>query len=197
MKWRVKGLGIMKRTMDIGLSLLAILIFIIPMLLIAILIKLDSKGPVIYKQQRPSKDKKLFNIFKFRTMRTDTPNVSTEELGDPQKFITKMGKFLRKSSLDELPQLFNILVGDMSIVGPRPALYNQYELIKMRDEVGVNRIRPGLTGLAQVKGRDFITDKEKVAYDKYYVDNMSIWLDVKIIWWTAKSVVKSEGVRIG
>lgn len=186
----------MKRTMDLVLSMIAIIILIIPMLIIAILIKIDSKGPIIYKQQRPSKDKQLFYIYKFRTMRTDTPNVSTEELGDPSQFITKLGKFLRKTSLDELPQLFNILLGDMSIVGPRPALYNQYELIKMRDVHGVNRIRPGLTGFAQVKGRDFISDSEKVAYDKYYVDNMSIWLDVKIIWWTAKSVVKSEGVRM-
>ncbi|TQR21233.1 sugar transferase [Psychrobacillus vulpis] len=187
----------MKRTMDIVLSMIAIIVFIIPMSIIAILIKLDSEGPIIYKQQRPSKEKKLFNIYKFRTMRTDTPNVSTEELGDPSQFITKLGKFLRKSSLDELPQLFNILLGDMSIVGPRPALYNQYELIKMRDELGVNSIRPGLTGFAQVRGRDFISDKEKVKYDKYYLDNMSIWLDLKIILWTIRSVVKSEGVRVG
>ena len=187
---------VLKRVMDLILSFLAILVFGIPMLFVALLIKLDSKGPVIFKQQRPGKDKSLFNIYKFRTMRTDTPNVSTEDLGDPSQYITKLGMFLRKSSLDELPQLFNILMGHMSIVGPRPALYNQYELIKMRDDIGANSIRPGLTGYAQVMGRDLITDQEKVTYDKYYVENMNLWLDVKIIWWTAKSVVKSEGVRV-
>ncbi|WP_399629003.1 sugar transferase [Sporosarcina sp. SG10008] len=186
----------LKRVMDIILSFLAIVVFGIPMLLVALLIKLDSKGPVIFKQKRPGKDKSLFNIYKFRTMRTDTPNVSTEDLGDPSQYITKLGMFLRKSSLDELPQLFNILMGHMSIVGPRPALYNQYELIGMRDEVGANNIRPGLTGYAQVMGRDLISDQEKVGFDKYYVEHMNLWLDVKIIWWTAKSVVNSEGVRV-
>lgn len=186
----------MKRLIDIVLSFAAILVFIIPMLIVGLLIKLDSKGPVIFKQQRPGKNKELFNIYKFRTMRTDTPNVSTEELGDPSLYITKLGMFLRKSSLDELPQLFNILVGHMSVVGPRPALYNQYDLIEMRDQAGANAVRPGLTGYAQVKGRDFISDEEKVAYDKYYIENMNFWLDIKIIWWTAKSVVKSEGVKV-
>ena len=187
-----------KRGMDIILSAVAIMAFSLPMLIVALLIKLDSKGPVIFKQKRPGKDKEMFNIYKFRKMgRTDTPNVSTEELVDQSFFITKLGRFLRRSSLDELPQLFNILVGHMSIVGPRPALYNQYELIQMRDEVEVNCVRPGLTGYAQVKGRDLITDKEKVAFDKYYVKNMSLWLDVKIILVTVKSVVMSEGVRMG
>ncbi|MEK5039890.1 sugar transferase [Sporosarcina sp. FSL K6-3457] len=185
-----------KRVMDAVLSFLAVLVFMLPMAIVAILIKLDSKGPVIFKQKRLGKNKVVFNIYKFRTMRTDTPNVSTEDLGDPSLYITKLGKFLRKSSLDELPQLFNILVGHMSIVGPRPALYNQYVLIAMRDEVGANSIRPGLTGYAQVRGRDFISDQEKVGYDKYYVEHMSLWLDVKIICWTAKSVVRSEGVRV-
>ena len=186
-----------KRLIDVALSFLSILVFLIPMLIVGLLIKLDSKGPVIFKQQRPGKNKELFNIYKFRTMRTDTPNVSTEDLGDPSLYITKLGLFLRKSSLDELPQLFNIFMGHMSIVGPRPPLYNQYELIEMRDIVGANSIRPGLTGYAQVMGRDFISDQEKVAYDKYYVENKNLWLDVKIIWWTLKSVVKSDGVRVG
>lgn len=188
--------NVLKRVMDIILSFLAIVVFGIPMLFIALLIKLDSKGPVIFKQQRPGENKEMFNIYKFRTMRTDTPNVSTEDLGDPSQYITKLGMFLRKSSLDELPQLFNIFMGHMSIVGPRPALYNQYELIRMRDEVGANNIRPGLTGYAQVMGRDLISDQEKVTYDKYYVEHMNLWLDVKIIWWTTKSVLKSEGVRV-
>ena len=190
-------MSFIKKAMDLVLSFLTLLVFMIPMLIIAILIKLDSKGPVIFKQQRPGKDKGMFNIYKFRTMRTDTPNISTEDLGDPSQYITKLGMYLRKSSLDELPQLFNIFMGHMSIVGPRPALYNQYELIRMRDEVGANSVRPGLTGYAQVMGRDLISDQEKVGYDKYYVEHMNLWLDLKIIWWTAKSVMKSEGVRVG
>jgi len=188
--------GLWKRVIDFILSSIAIIILSPILAIISILIKLDSKGPIIFKQKRPGKNKKVFNIYKFRTMRTETPNVSTEDLGDPSKYITKLGKFLRKSSLDELPQLFNIFLGHMSIVGPRPALYNQYELIRMRDDVGVNDLYPGLTGYAQVKGRDFITDEEKVANDKYYEENINWWLDIKIIWWTIKSVVKSEGVRI-
>lgn len=187
---------IFKRTMDITLSFFSILIFIIPMIIIAMLIKIDSKGPIIFKQQRPGRNKRIFNIYKFRTMRTNTPNLSTEGLGDPSQYITKIGKILRKSSLDELPQLFNILLGDMSLVGPRPALYNQYDLIEMRDKVGVNSIKPGLTGYAQIKGRDFITDKEKVIYDKYYIDNMSLRLDIKIIGWTVRSVIRSEGIKL-
>lgn len=186
-----------KRVLDVVLSTIAIIVFAIPMMIVALLIKLDSRGPVVFKQQRPGKKKEMFNIYKFRTMKTDTPNVSTEDLGDPSLYITKLGLFLRKSSLDELPQLFNIIMGNMSIVGPRPALYNQYELIEMRDKVDANSIRPGLTGYAQVMGRDFISDQEKVAYDKFYIENMSLWLDMKIIWWTIKSVVKSDGVRVG
>lgn len=186
----------MKRLLDMLLSMLAIVVFAVPMCIIALLIKYDSKGPIIFKQKRPGKNKEHFNIYKFRTMQTDTPDVSTEELGDPSTYVTKVGKFLRKTSLDELPQLFNILLGHMSIVGPRPALYNQYELIEMREQLGVNNIRPGLTGYAQVKGRDFISDEQKVSYDKYYLDHMSLALDLKIIWWTAISVIKSEGVRL-
>lgn len=185
-----------KRAVDIILSLLAIIIFLLPMIIISILIKCDSKGPIIFKQKRVGKNKEIFNIYKFRTMRIDTPNVSTESLVDPSQYITRLGIFLRRSSLDELPQLFNILQGEMSIVGPRPALYNQYELIEMRDAYGVNKISPGLTGYAQVKGRDFISDQKKVQYDSYYVEHMSIWLDTRIIFWTVKSVLKSEGVKV-
>ncbi len=185
----------LNRPMDIIFSIVAILILSPMLIIITILVKLDSKGPVIFKQQRQGKDSKLFNIYKFRTMITDTPDVSTEKLGDPSLYITRIGLFLRKSSFDELPQLFNIFMGHMSIIGPRPALYNQQELIIMREKIGAHRIRPGLTGYAQVKGRDYISDQEKVSYDKYYVENKKLWLDVKIIWWTAKCVMKSEGVR--
>lgn len=187
---------VLKRQLDILLSSIAITIFLIPMAIIAILIKFDSKGPVIFKQKRVGKDGVLFDIYKFRTMKIDTPNVSTEDLGDPSKYITRVGKLLRKTSLDELPQLFNILKGEMSIVGPRPALYNQYELIKLRDEVNVNSIRPGLTGYAQVMGRDFVTDKQKVEFDRYYLENMNLLFDLKIILLTVINVVKSEGIRL-
>lgn len=186
----------MKRLFDFVLSLLAILVFFIPMVLVAIWIKLDSKGPILFKQKRVGLNGELFEIYKFRSMYTETPNVSTEALGDPSVYITKVGKFIRKTSLDELPQLFNILKGDMSIVGPRPALYNQYELIAMRDEVQVNAVRPGLTGYAQVMGRDLISDEEKVSYDRHYVENMGFAFDLKIIWLTFFSVLKAEGIKL-
>lgn len=186
----------MKRVLDIVLSLIAIIVFAIPLLAVSVSIKLTSKGPILFKQQRIGKDGAHFEIYKFRSMYIETPNVSTEALGDPTVYITPVGKFIRKTSLDELPQLFNILKGDMAIVGPRPALYNQFELIDMRDKLGINRIQPGLTGYAQVMGRDMITDEQKVKFDKYYVDNFSIWFDLKIIWMTVFSVAKADGVRL-
>lgn len=186
----------MKRLFDFLLSLLTIIVFLIPMLIIGMLIKANSKGSILFKQKRIGIDGKQFEIYKFRSMRTDTPNVSTEALGDPSNYITPIGRFLRKTSLDELPQLLNILKGDMSIVGPRPALFNQYDLIKMRDEVGVNAIRPGLTGYAQVMGRDLISDEQKVVYDKHYIENQSLLFDIKIIWMTAFNVAKAEGVKM-
>lgn len=186
----------LKRMLDIILCGIALFIFCIPMLLIYFWVKLDSQGSALFKQQRVGKNGELFEIYKFRSMRIDTPNISTDKLEDPTQFITKSGKFLRKTSLDELPQLFNIIKGDMSIVGPRPALYNQYDLIKMRDKVAVNNIRPGLTGYAQIMGRDLISDKEKVNYDEYYIKNQSLLLDIKIIWVTFFSVLKSEGVKM-
>ena len=137
-----------------------------------------------------------FMIYKFRTMRIDTPNVATDKLGDPSVYITKVGHFLRKTSLDEFPQLLNIIKGDMSVVGPRPALYNQYELIAARKAVYVDNLKPGLTGYAQVKGRDLISDDEKVKYDRYYLDHISFVFDMKIIFLTVVSVVKAEGVRL-
>ncbi|MGE7982532.1 sugar transferase [Solibacillus sp. NPDC093137] len=186
----------MKRVLDFILSLIAIFVFAVPMLVVAFAIKIDSKGPVLFKQHRSGKNRELFQIYKFRSMYIETPNVSTENLGDPSIYITPVGKFIRKTSLDELPQLFNILKGDMSIVGPRPALYNQYDLIKMRDEANVNIVRPGLTGYAQVMGRDFISDIEKVKYDKYYIENQSLFFDLKIIWTTFFNVIRSEGVKL-
>ena len=144
-----------KRTIDIVLSAIGIIVLMIPMIVIAILIKCSSPGPVLFKQKRVAKGKKYFNILKFRTMRTDTPkDMPTHMLKDPNAYITKIGAFLRKTSLDEIVQLINILKGDMSIIGPRPALWNQYDLIAERDKYGANDIKPGLTGLAQISGRD-------------------------------------------
>ncbi|WP_341301637.1 sugar transferase [Lysinibacillus sp. FSL H8-0500] len=186
----------MKRLIDIILGLIAIIVFAIPMLIVSIAIKVNSQGPILFKQKRIGKDGSHFEIYKFRSMYMETPNVSTEALGDPTAYITSVGKFIRKTSLDEMPQLFNILKGDMAVVGPRPALYNQYELIAMRDEAGINRVRPGLTGYAQVMGRDLISDEKKVEYDKYYVDNYSILFDLKILLMTVYSVAKADGVKM-
>ena len=183
----------MKRLFDIFSSLFAIIIFLPVLFLVSLAIKLESKGPIIFKQNRPGINNKLFKIYKFRSMKVDTPNVATDLL-DPADFITKSGKIIRKTSLDELPQLFNILKGDMTVVGPRPALYNQYELIEKRTKVNVHKIKPGLTGLAQVMGRDDNSDDQKVQYDKYYLENQSFKLDMYIIYKTIKNTISSEGV---
>nr|WP_282096899.1 sugar transferase [Acholeplasma hippikon] len=184
--------------MDFLLSLIGIII-LSPIFLVCIIwIKLDSKGPVLFKQKRVGKDKKLFYIWKFRTMRIDTPSdTPTHLLSNPDQWITKSGKFLRKTSLDELPQIFNILQGKMSIIGPRPALWNQYDLIDERDKYGANDILPGLTGYAQIKGRDELIIADKAKLDGYYKQNMNLWLDIKIFFGTIISVLKSDGVVEG
>lgn len=187
----------MKRVFDFLMSLIAIIVFSPIILIISLLVKLTSKGPVFFKQRRIGKNNKEFNILKFRTMRVDTPNVATHLLKDPSVFITPLGKFLRKTSLDELPQLINILKGEMSIVGPRPALYNQYDLKDMRTEVGVHKLIPGLTGWAQINGRDEIPLEEKVALDKEYMNMQNFGMDIKIIFMTVFKVAKSEGVSEG
>lgn len=189
----MKGEMILKRLFDIFISLFAIVIFSPILILIALIIKIESKGPIIFKQDRPGIYNKLFKIYKFRSMKIDTPNVATDLL-DPSDFITKSGKIIRKTSLDELPQLFNILKGDMTVVGPRPALYNQYELIEKRTRVNVHTIKPGLTGLAQVMGRDDNSDDQKVQYDKFYLENQSFILDMYIIYKTIKNTISSEGI---
>jgi O-antigen biosynthesis protein WbqP len=188
----------LKRIIDFTLSLIAMIILWPVFLLIAILIKLDSKGPVLFKQKRVGKDKKHFYILKFRTMRTDTPkDMPTHMLKNPEAFITRVGKFLRKTSLDELPQIINILKGEMSIIGPRPALWNQYDLIEERDKYGANDIYPGLTGWAQINGRDELPIDIKAKYDGEYVEKMSFVFDVKIFFKTIFSVLRSEGVKEG
>ncbi len=189
----MKGEMILKRLFDIFSSLFAIFIFSPILILISLIIKLESKGPIIFKQDRPGIYNKLFKIYKFRSMKIDTPNVATDLL-DPSDFITKSGKIIRRTSLDELPQLFNILKGDMTVVGPRPALYNQYELIEKRTKVNVHTIKPGLTGLAQVMGRDDNSDNQKVQYDKFYLENQSFILDMYIIYKTIKNTISSEGI---
>lgn len=188
----------MKRFFDIILSALAILVFSWLFIILAIIIKGTSKGPIFFKQKRVGRDKTYFNILKFRTMRIDTPkDVPTHLLTDPEQYITTIGKFLRKTSLDELPQLFNILVGDMAIVGPRPALWNQEDLIAERDLYDANAVRPGLTGLAQVSGRDELPIPIKARYDGEYVDNISLMKDIVLICKTIGSVLKHDGVKEG
>ena len=187
-----------KRTFDFVLSLFAIFLLSPFLLVFTLLIKLSSRGPVLFRQERIGKDKIHFNILKFRTMRIETPkNTPTHLLDNPEQWITPIGKCLRKYSLDELPQLFNILRGDMSIVGPRPALWNQFDLIELRDQYGANDILPGLTGWAQVNGRDELSIELKVNYDKEYLERMSLWFDVTCVYHTFFKVLKSEGVVEG
>ena len=187
-----------KRILDIVLTAMAIILFSWLLLILAIIIKLTSKGPVLFKQKRVGKDKTYFNIYKFRSMRIDTPkDMPTHLLANPESYITPVGRFMRKTSLDELPQLFNILKGDMSIVGPRPALWNQYDLIAERDKYGANDIRPGLTGWAQINGRDEIEIPLKAKLDGMYVKRESLWFDIYIIFRTVFSVLKHDGVKEG
>ena len=187
-----------KRTLDIVLSFIGMIVLSPFFLLLVLAIKLDSKGPVLFKQKRVGLHKKHFYILKFRTMRIDTPkDTPTHLLENPEQWITKVGKFLRKTSLDELPQIWNIFVGDMSIIGPRPALWNQYDLIEERDRYGANDVLPGLTGWAQIHGRDELPISKKAELDGYYVQHLSFGLDVRCFFGTIKSVVKSEGVVEG
>ena len=190
--------GFLKRFFDIVLSLVAIIVFSWLLIIIAVAIVVEDKGNILFKKKKKKKNKKEFYIYKFRTMKVSTPkDVPTHLLDNPESYITKIGGFLRKTSLDELPQLFNILKGDMSIVGPRPALWNQFDLIALRDENGSNSVRPGLTGWAQVNGRDELPIDVKAGFDGEYIKKMSIIFDIKIILMTVVSVFTSKGVREG
>lgn len=187
-----------KRFLDIIISLNGILFLGIPMLIIAIIIKIEDPGPALFKQKRVGKNKEHFMLMKFRSMRMDTPHdTPTHLLENPEQYILKSGKFLRKSSLDELPQLFNILAGQMSIIGPRPALWNQYDLIEERDKYHANDVLPGLTGWAQVNGRDELEIPVKAKFDGEYVENLSFGFDLKCFFKTIGAVFKSEGVVEG
>lgn len=188
----------LKRAIDFCLSLIGLVVLSPILLLLALWIKIDSKGPVFFTQKRVGIHKTYFNILKFRTMRIDTPHDRpTHLLDNPDQWITKAGRFLRKTSLDELPQIINILTGKMAIIGPRPALWNQYDLIEERDKYGANDVRPGLTGWAQINGRDELEIPVKAAFDGEYVKRMSFAFDLKCFFGTIASVLKHEGVVEG
>lgn len=187
----------MKRFTDILFGLILFSILSPLLLIISLAIKFDSKGPVLFSQRRIGRNNKEFVLYKFRTMRTEAPNVATHLLKDADSFITPFGKFLRKSSLDELPQFLNIIKGDMTFLGPRPALYNQYDLIKLRTRCGVHTLRPGVSGWAQINGRDGLEISEKVDFDYYYLKHQSLAFDIKILFLTALRVLKADGIVEG
>lgn len=184
----------MKRLFDFILASIATVFLVVPIVIVAMLVRLTSPGPVIYWSDRVGKDNAIFKMPKFRSMRADTPAVATHLLGDAQSFLTPVGSFLRKSSLDELPQLWSILKGDMSFVGPRPALFNQDDLIAMRIELGVDKIRPGLTGWAQINGRDELPIPQKVQLDYEYLQRQSLSFDFKILVLTFYKVLSKDGI---
>jgi O-antigen biosynthesis protein WbqP len=184
----------MKRSFDIFIGCLAAVILLVPMLLLAIAIRLTSKGPALYWSNRVGRNNVIFKMPKFRSMRVETPMVATHLLTDVRSYLTPIGSFLRKSSLDELPQLWSILAGDMSFVGPRPALFNQQDLIALRTKQRVHTLVPGLTGWAQVNGRDELPIPEKVKLDVVYLQQQSFWFDIRIMWMTLVKVLKSDGV---
>ena len=184
----------MKRPFDLLLALWGVLMLTLPLLMVGMLVKLTSKGPTLYWSDRVGRGNRVFKMPKFRSMRVGTPTVATHLLTDPNAYLTPIGSFLRKSSLDELPQLWSILVGDMSFVGPRPALFNQHDLIELRTKAGVHDLMPGLTGWAQINGRDELPIPEKVALDVEYLHRKSLVFDIKIILLTAWKVVKRDNV---
>lgn len=184
----------MKRLFDISVALLAVVLLSVPLVVVALMVKLTSSGSIVYWSDRVGRHNRIFRMPKFRTMRVDTPAVATHLLTDPKKFLTPVGPFLRKSSLDELPQLWSILVGDMSFVGPRPALFNQDDLIALRTEYGVDKVLPGLTGWAQINGRDELPIPEKVRLDVEYLQLQSFLLDLKILLLTFLKVLRRDGI---
>lgn len=184
----------MKRLFDLSLALAATIVLLIPIATVAVLVRLTSPGPALYWSDRVGRNNVIFRMPKFRSMRTDTPAVATHLLDDPSRWMTPIGPFLRKSSLDELPQLWSILKGDMSFVGPRPALFNQEDLINLRTRAGVHMLVPGLTGWAQINGRDELPIKDKVAFDIEYLQRRSLRFDIRILWLTFMAVLKRDGI---
>ena len=184
----------MKRIIDILLSVVILIILLLPILLIALLVRFTSNGKALYWSDRVGKNGVLFRMPKFRTMQVDTPTVASHLMTNPNAFLSPIGVFLRRLSLDELPQLFSVLKGDMSFVGPRPALFNQDDLIALRIEKGVDKLLPGITGWAQVNGRDELSIPDKVALDVEYLNRQSFWFDIKILWMTFLKVIKRDGV---
>jgi O-antigen biosynthesis protein WbqP len=186
---------LMKRLFDLCLALFAALLLAVPFLVLAVLVRLTSIGPALYWSDRIGRNNVIFKMPKFRSMRVDTPAVATHLLSDPSRFLTPIGSFLRKSSLDELPQLWSIIKGDMSFVGPRPALFNQDDLINLRTQHGVDKLLPGLTGWAQINGRDELPISEKVSLDVDYMHLQSFWFDLKVIFLTFLKVLRKEGIQ--
>lgn len=184
----------MKRLFDLALALVGGVFLVLPIAAVALAVRLTSPGPALYWSDRVGCNNRIFRMPKFRSMRIDTPAVATHLLQNPEQWLTPIGSFLRKSSLDELPQLWSILKGDMSFVGPRPALFNQDDLIALRTERGVHELVPGLTGWAQVNGRDELPIPQKVALDMEYLQRRSLWFDLKILWMTALKVIARDGV---
>lgn len=183
-----------KRIFDLILCVIAFSILGVPLLLVYLAVKATSKGPALHWSKRVGRNNEIFLMPKFRSMKLNTPQVATHLLADPKQYLTPIGGFIRKTSLDELPQLISVVKGDMSFVGPRPALFNQADLIELRTQFGVEKLRPGITGWAQVNGRDELPIPVKVDYDKFYLNNVSIGLDIKILFMTVFKVLKSDGV---
>jgi len=184
-----------KRIFDITMSVVLLAVCIIPLAVIYTIVKISSPGPALHWSRRIGVGNAAFYMPKFRTMRTDTPQIATHLLHNPEDYLTKTGKFLRKTSLDELPQLYSVLKGDMSLVGPRPALFNQHDLIELRTAANIHHLKPGLTGWAQVHGRDDLSIEEKVRYDREYLENKTLYLDLRILLLTVKNAFRQEGVH--
>lgn len=184
----------MKRLFDLGAALSLFFLLLLPMLIVALFVKSTSHGPVLYWSDRVGKGNKIFKMPKFRSMKVDTPEVASHLLNDPESVLTPIGGFIRKTSLDELPQIFCVLKGDMSLVGPRPALFNQNDLMNSRTSLGIHKLLPGVTGWAQVNGRDELTIEEKVKLDKEYLDKKTLFLDIWILWLTFIKVIKKDSV---
>jgi len=185
----------MKRIFDLFTAIILSILLAIPMLIIWLAVKAKSKGPALFWSDRVGFDNRIFEMPKFRTMRLDTPDVATHLLKDPDSYLISIGPFLRKYSLDEIPQIWSVLTGDMSLVGPRPALHNQDDLIELRTRKGIHSLVPGITGWAQVNGRDAISIPVKVEYEEFYLKNRSFWFDLKILWMTFRKVIRCEGVK--